>query len=224
MATPSKKFALSYSRINTYKTCPLQFEKTVLNKEVPFESNDAMEYGNRVHKSLENYCRSSGQESMLTRETKKWQGIADMVLALPGAKQFERKITLLEDLEQTTWFDKAAWMRAILDVMVVDGDTALVLDWKTGKVRPDMLQLHMFACIVFMVFPEVTTVKTAFIWLVHDETTQAIFRREHLDVMWKKIMEQCDAIQDSIDLGVFVATPSYLCNWCAARHICAYKE
>jgi len=217
------KFALSFSRLNTYRTCPMQFELVVVEKKGLFVESDAMAYGKRVHTQLEKYGKT-GNVKELTRESIKWKKLVDMIKAQPGVKQFERKITLDQDLEGVSWFDKQAWMRSILDVLVVNGDTASVLDYKTGKVKPDMLQLQMFACIVFIVFPEVETIKTGFLWLVHDQSTQVVYKRAQFDTMWGKIMELCDEIQDAIDLGVFAPKPSPLCGWCDAKHICSHAE
>ena len=86
-----------------------------------------------------------------------------------------------------------------------------------------MLQLQLFASAVFMLYPQVEKVVSGFVWLAHDQTTTVIYKREHYPIMWDRIAAQIDVVQDAVDLGVFVAKPSPLCNWCAAKHICKYK-
>jgi adenine-specific DNA glycosylase len=69
-------------------------------------------------------------------------------------------------------------------------------------------------------FPEVQTVKTSFIWLAHDQTTDAKYERRHLDALWRALQPRFDYVQETIDLGVFKTKPSPLCKWCPARSIC----
>ncbi len=69
-------------------------------------------------------------------------------------------------------------------------------------------------------FPEVNTVKTSFIWLKFNETTNAKYERRFLDSLWRALRPRFDKVQEVIDLGVFRATPSGLCPWCAAKSIC----
>lgn len=217
------KFPLSYSRMNNFKTCPAQFEHLYLTKDVVFQSSDAMDYGKRVHKQLELYGKT-GDVSQLTRETLRWKGLVDRIRKVRGDIDYEMAVGLTEDLKKCGWFANDIWLRAILDVLVVDGDTAYALDYKTGKVRDDLTQLQFFACIVMFLYPQVNTVNTAFLWLVHDKDTTVVYTREHLEPLWGKLCKQLDVIQEAITLGIFVAKPSPLCNWCAAKAICQYKR
>jgi hypothetical protein len=218
----SERFPLSYSRANTFKTCPAQFEHLYITKDVSFQGSDAMDYGNRVHGQLEKYGKT-GDVSQLTRESRQWKGLVDQILLTKGEKHFEKKLGLTADLKKCGWFAKDIWLRGIFDVLVLDGDTAYVIDWKTGKVREDMTQLKMFAGFVMHAYPQIKTVNAVFMWLVHEQTTEAVYKREHLDLLWASIDKQLGKVQEAIDLGVFVAKPSPLCNWCAAKTICKYR-
>ena len=95
-----------------------------------------------------------------------------------------------------------------------------MFDYKTGKVRESPLQLQLFAAMVFWCFPQVQRVATSVLWLKFDKTSDAVFRREHLEPMWNALKPRLDEVQDTIDLGVFDTTPSGLCPWCPAQKIC----
>jgi predicted RecB family nuclease len=124
------------------------------------------------------------------------------------------------DLQPVEWFSSDVWVRSIADVLVVDGDTAYCLDYKTGKVKENPTQLQLFAAMVFWHFPEVTKVKTSFLWLKFNEVTNATYERRFLDSLWRALSPRFHKVQEVIDLGVFKAKPSGLCPWCPAKYIC----
>lgn len=215
------KFPMSYSRLSTFENCQQQFDYLYVTKNVQVVESEAMAYGTRVHEALEMYAKSR-DEKYLTRETRKWKSLIDRLLEKKGTHLYEYQMALTPELEPCDWMAKDVWLRGIADVLVVDGDTAYCLDWKTGKVRDNPTQLQLFACMVFLHFPEVQTVKTAFVWLKFDQVTDMIYKRSMFDPMWRNLMQRFDYVQETIDLGVFEAKPSGLCRWCAARDICPY--
>lgn len=217
------KFPLSYSRVSCFKKCPAQFEALYVEKSVVDHGNDATQYGTRVHEQLQRYGET-GVESELTRESKRWKVLVDKIRAQEGDKYYEYQMAINEDLEPCDWFAEEIWFRGIADVLVVNGDRAYCLDWKTGKSRyEDHVQLQIFAAMVMFHFPQVNIVRADFFWLVEDKHTKLTFDRIHLKTMWSRLSEQFDVVQEAVDLGVFVAKPTRLCNWCAAQDTCIYK-
>lgn len=215
------KFPMSYSRLSTFENCQQQFDYLYVTKNVQVVESEAMAYGTRVHEALEMYAKSR-DEKYLTRETKKWKSLIDRLLEKKGTHLYEYQMALTPELEPCDWMAKDVWLRGIADVLVVDGETAYCLDWKTGKVRDNPTQLQLFACMVFLHFPEVQTVKTAFVWLKFDQVTDMVYKRSMFDLMWRNLTQRFDYVQETIDLGVFEAKPSGLCRWCAAKDICPY--
>ena len=220
----SDKMALSYSRLSTFENCPAQFDYVNVSKSVSIRGSEAMDYGNRVHEVLEKHGKGELDAGVMTEEDtlsiKKWGSIVDVITSRPGVKYFEYQMAINEKLEPVGWFDEDVYFRSIADVLVVDGDTAYCLDYKTGKVRESPTQLQFFAAIVMYHFPEVTTVKTSFIWLRFNQTTNSEYQRRYLAPLWDALKPRLDAVHDAIDLGVFDFKPSGLCPWCPAQDIC----
>lgn len=221
MTTP---MPLSFSRLSTFEQCPAQFDYLYVSKRVQSTSNEAADYGDRVHKTLEAYGRGELDQTTLTDEGKstmqQWGGVVDKILARPGTKYFEHQMAVNRQLQPVDWFAKDVWIRSIADVLVVDGDTAYCLDYKTGKVKDNPTQLQLFAAMVMWLFPEVNTVKTSFIWLKFNETTNAKYERRFLKSLWRALEPRFDKVQEVIDLGVFDTKPSGLCPWCPAKGFC----
>ena len=220
----TKVMPLSFSRLSTFETCEAQFDYLYVSKRVPNSSNEASEYGDRVHKLLEAKGRGVLDLDSLSAEGRgsleKWGSVVDVIMKRPGEKLFEHQMAVNADLKPVEWFAKDVWIRSIADVLVVDGDTAYCLDYKTGKVKENPTQLQLFAAMVFWHYPEVTKVKTSFIWLKFNETTNATYERRFLDSMWRALKPRFAKVQDTIELGVYKTKPSGLCPWCAAKDIC----
>ena len=173
---------------------------------------------------LEDYGRGELNPTGLTEEDelslKKWGNIVDVIMSRSGEKKFEYQMAVNENLEPVDWFADDAYFRSIADVLVIDGDTAYCLDYKTGKVRESPTQLQLFAAMIFWHFPEVQTVKTSFIWLRFNKTTNTTYERRYLESLWGALKPRIDRVHETIDLGVFETKPSGLCPWCPAKEIC----
>jgi len=223
------KMPLSYSRLSTFEQCQAKFDYQYVSKRVVDQQNDAATYGDRVHKALENYGRDmlAGVKTPLiplsvedANSVRTWGPLVERIMARPGEKLFEHQMAVNAQLIPVDWFAADVWIRAIADLLVVDGDTAYCLDYKTGKIRDNPTQLQLFALMVFWLYPQVNKVKTAFIWLKFDVIDNNIYFRKHMDALWQALRPRFEQVQEIIELGVFKTTPSGLCPWCPAKDIC----
>lgn len=220
----TKVMPLSFSRLSTFEQCPAQFDYLYVSKRVQSTSNDAADYGDRVHKVLEAYGNGTLDEQTLSEEgrstLKQWGAVVQKIMARSGTKLYEHQMAVNRQLQPVDWFASDVWVRSIADVLIIDGDTAYCLDYKTGKVKDNPTQLQLFAAMVMWHFPEVKTVKTSFIWLKFSQMTNAKYERRFLDALWRGMEPRFDKVQEIIDLGVFSTKPSGLCPWCPAKAIC----
>lgn len=220
----TKVMPLSFSRLSTFEQCEAQFDYLYVSKRVANQSNDASDYGDRVHKVLEAYGKGTLDEAALSDEgkqtLKRWGPLVDKITSRPGDKLFEHQMSVNKQLQPTGWFDSDVWIRSIADVLIVNGDTAYCLDYKTGKVKENPTQLQLFAAMVMWHFPEVQKVKTSFLWLKYDDATNSTYERRFLDALWRAMEPRFTQVQDIIELGVFKTKPSGLCPWCPAKDIC----
>ncbi len=224
---------LSFSRLSTFEQCQAQFDYLYVSKRVKNSMSEASEYGDRVHKVLEAYGnaltagKAATDAAVALEDTdeakstlKQWGTVVDKITSRDGDKFFEHQMAVNKQLQPVDWFAKDVWIRSIADVLVVDGDTAYCLDYKTGKVKDNPTQLQLFAAMVMWHFPEVNTVKTSFIWLKFNEVTNAKYERRFLGALWGALEPRFTKVQEVIELGVFNTKPSGLCPWCPAKDIC----
>jgi hypothetical protein len=124
---PAKVAPWSYSRIKAFETCPKQFYHTHILKEFPFKETEAMRYGTEFHKAAEDFIRDGKPvPDRFAFARPALQVLADK----PGDKHCEMKVGLTEDLEPCGFFDKKVWFRGVVDLIIVDGDTATIVDYK----------------------------------------------------------------------------------------------
>jgi len=210
----------SYSAIKLYENCPLRYYRQRVLKDIVDEGGEASRYGERIHAMLE--ARLKGED--LPQEVERYEPLCRSVehLGRRGEVYIEKELVLNKNLTPTGWWSEDAWLRSKLDVLVVSGQDAVVMDWKTGKRRPDMFQMHLFAAQVFKHFPDVNHIKTSLVWLkdLSMDTEQHV--RSDSAVIWGEVMSRIQRIEASLEHDTWPAKPSGLCRYCPARQDCDY--
>lgn len=212
------KLAHSYSAIKLYENCPYRYYRQRILKDVVEESGEATIHGERIHEFLERRLKGSA----LPQEAERYEPLCQSVekMAKGGELFIEHELVLTENLTPTGWWDADAWLRSKLDVLVITGDTAVVMDWKTGKRRVDSFQMDLFAAQVFKHFPQVQKVKTSLVWLKTMEMDTEMYARGNINEVWAEIMGKINRIYMSVEHNNWPARPSGLCRYCPARHDC----
>ena len=211
----------SYSAIKLYENCPLRYLRQRVLKEVTDEGGEASIYGTRVHELLE---KRLAENAELPKEVSRYESLCASVetAAANGELFAEKELVLNENLKPTGWWDADAWLRSKLDIFILLGENAVVMDWKTGKRRIDPFQMEMFAAQVFQHYPEVQRVKTSLVWLKTMELDTEVYRREQANELWAGIMTRIRRIHASLDNDNWPAKPSGLCRYCPCRHDCDF--
>jgi len=212
----------SYSSIKLFENCPLRYYRQRITKDVVDEGGEASKYGERIHAFLENRLKGSG----LNAEIAQYEPLCLSVekLAQQGELHIEKELVLTDNLTATGWWDADAWLRSKLDVLVIVGDEAVVMDWKTGKRNADQFQMQMFAAQVFKHYPEVQKVKTSLVWLKTMEMDTNTYKRSGMNAIWAEIMKRIQRIHSSLEHDNWPAKPSGLCRYCPCRHDCDYAR
>ncbi|MBT7005042.1 MAG: hypothetical protein HOA06_10055 [Chloroflexi bacterium] len=205
--------AWSYSALNSYETCPHRHYRQRVKKDITEPEGEALKWGNEVHKALELRIRDG---IALPKTMQKWEPMVAKLLSRTGDSIAEQELCLNEQLAATGWWDKDAWVRAKVDYMLVDGNKALMLDWKTGKPKPDHDQLTLFAAFVFHHYPQIDTVTTGYVWLAHkNKISTAGFERSDLPDMWAEFLPRVRRFNIAYEQDKWEKKPSGLCRaWC----------
>lgn len=123
------KLSHSFSSLKMFENCPYRYYNQRILKKVTDQGGEASQYGERVHKFLEDRL---GKKEALPEEVSKLEVVAARLEAAATGHDmyFEKELTLNANLEPTGWWAKDAWMRSKLDVLILRDDDAVVIDWK----------------------------------------------------------------------------------------------
>ncbi len=213
--------AWSYTILTAFETCPRRYYLTRVSKEVKEPQSEHTVYGNEVHKAFENRLKN---KTLLPEHLAKHEGLCAKLETTPGQLFVEEKITLNAQLKPTSWFAKDAWCRGIIDVCVDSGANVAVLDWKTGKPKPESEQLKLFAALIFETRLYVEKVSTGFVWLAHGKMDKEVFTREQLPELWQEFLPRVRRLELAYQDDKWEAKPSGLCReWCpVGKALCVH--
>lgn len=210
----------SFSSLKQYKTCPKQYYE--LRVACNFKSRDSADsiYGKEVHKALEEYVRDG---KPLAANYMRFKPLVDPLLGVAGDRYCEHEMALREDLTPCAFTDEDYWVRGIADLLVVDGDTAFIVDYKTGKPHyADTKQLKLMALMVFAHFPKVTKVKSGLLFLLHNVFIDESYKRQDSETIWRIFTPDLQRLQVAFEKSVWPANPSGLCRKYCPVETCAY--
>lgn len=210
----NKKVVWSYSSINLYRTCPNQWRAKYRDKEVEFQATSATIWGNEVHKEAE-MCIKENREP--TERYKLLQPYLNTFKKLPGTMDAEVELAVTEDLKPCGFWDKDAWLRGKLDVLINQETKGIITDWKTGSAKPnDFGELRCFSLLTFLNFEEIEQTKNIYIWLKKDhEPTSEIVKRGQQQELLDNLAETIHKIEESLMWDRWYKKKSGLCGqWC----------
>ena len=213
------KLSHSYSAIKLYENCPYRYFRQRITKDVVDEGGEASKYGERVHEYLEHRLKSN---KLLPQDVAHYEPLCASVekIAAGGELLIEHELVLTDNLTPTGWWDADAWLRSKLDILVLNGTLANVMDWKTGKRNAGQFQMQLFAAQVFKHFPDIQTVKTSLVWLKTMEMDTETYYRTQMNDLWADVMKRIQRIYTSLENDNWPMRPSGLCRFCPARHDC----
>lgn len=208
--------AWSYSSIKTFDQCPKKYFHLKVAKDVKDEPGEAADYGTAVHLAAEEYIRDG---KPIPDKFAYMRPIVERLESIPGDKHCELKLGVKPDLTPCDFFAADVWWRGIVDLLIVDGNRAWMIDYKTGKNAKyaDKKQLDLMAGAVFAHFPEVETIKSALLFVVSEEMPKKTHVREHQRTYMSVFDTQLDQLDAALDNGVWNPKTSGLCGWCPVQ-------
>lgn len=209
---PAKEWSWSYSKLKNFKVCPKRMYEIDLcgNFKEAIVPGGPLDWGNRVHDAIAKALRDN--IPLPTEMTALLQPWVDRVRRGTGDLLVEQKYAITRSFSPTTYFGHDVWYRGIGDVVRIDRDLALVLDWKTGKILEDSAQLMLMAQCIFSHFPAVKYVRSEFVWLKEDCTTPELFTRAEVAEQWVGLMDEVNGLEEAAKLMNYPPKPNNFCK------------
>lgn len=228
--------ALSWSRISTYRQCPLKFKLEYLDKAPNFafdgDQNPYFIRGKNVHAALEKYVidKLSGvatKKSSLS-EVEDTKPFIDRFLAAYDTIKPESQIAMNSNWQEVSWFAKDAYMRAIFDLIALRKGDGQIVDYKTGKYRhyegdaKSPGQLHLSAAIALTLYPEVDTIRTVYAFVDHKKTIVQTFTQDDRELLVTHFKNEHILINEDT---TFKPKVNQYCKYCpATKEQCPYSK
>ena len=221
-----KPFSWSYSSLTEFESCPYRYAaKRFYCTTVEAETEQTL-WGTRVHKAFEQRIR----DGVVFSEDfpPNYESWAKALSQLPGEKHFERRFAVRKNFAPCDFFDKDAWGRGVVDLLVLAEDTAVIIDYKTGKKKDDDTQLKIFAWFVANEFDfdrQIKVAKCRYIWLKDNSTTGIELKNLDAKMVMNQMLPRIETMERAWDAGEFPCFPSGLCNgWCPVDECIHYRQ
>ena len=157
-------FTWSYSSLKEYQNCPKKYHEIRVLKNYTVKETEQMRYGTEGHKALEDYVRDGVE---LAKNYQRFKPFVDKLISIPGEKYCEYEMALTYNREPCDFKSEDRWVRGIADLVIVDGDYAFIVDYKTGSNKyPDPKQLRLMALMLFTYFPAVKKIKAGLLFVM----------------------------------------------------------
>lgn len=214
----------SYSGLTSFETCPKRYYHIKVAKDVTDAPGEAARWGSAVHKHLEDRVRDG---IPLPPIIAGYEALVAPVINSSGTKLVEQQFAVTSGLQPANWTASDAWCRGIVDLGVLSSTktSAVLLDWKTGKRKPDNDQLMLFAGLAFSHYASLKTVQTGFVWLKENKIDKKTFTREDVPVIWQQFVPRVKRMERAYQTDTFPPKPSGLCrNYCPVpNNVCQFS-
>lgn len=208
----AKPFTWSYSRLKNFEVCPLRHYEIDIAKNIKEEESENLTWGNEVHKAL---ARRMSLGTALPASMASYEKWCERIGNGEGRIIVEQKLAISKDFAPCGYFDSNVWYRSIADLIKIVGPVALAVDWKTGKVLEDGVQLALMAACIFAHYPELEKIRTEFVWLKDGCTSREDFTRGQMATVWRNIWHRIEELEAAHATQNYPAKPGYLCRkWC----------
>ena len=212
----------SFSRLKSFEQCPKQFYHMKIAKDYTEGETEAMRYGTEAHLVAEEFIRDGKPVPV------KFAYMKDVLEALNrrrGNKTTEIKMGLTVDLEPCKFRAKDVWWRGIADLVITDGSTAWIVDYKTGKSAKyaDKGQLELMALATFKFFPDIKSINAALVFTKAKKFIKHKYTDDMIDSLWDKWLSKFKRMEVAYETDTWNAHPSGLCKRHCAVVECVYN-
>lgn len=212
----------SFSSLTSFETCAKRHYHLKVARDVVDTPDESATWGTVVHEHLEARLKDG---TRLPDSIAGYEKIVAPIEARPGTKLIEQQLAITAALRPTGWRSPDAWCRGVVDVGVVTGNKALLLDYKTGKRKLNIDQLKLFAGLAFAHYPQLEVVSTGFVWLKDGVVDKEKFEKKDVPLIWQTFIPRVRRLERAYVETNFPPKPSGLCaRHCPVpKHMCHYS-
>jgi hypothetical protein len=210
----------SFSSLKDYVNCPRQYLEVKVLKRYEKKPTAQTLYGSAVHSAIEDYV---GKGTPLPEDYKRYASQLDPLVEMSGIKFPEHRMAVDFERKPCSW--GKYWVRGIVDLLVVDGSTGFIVDYKTGNDKyADLKQLQLMALLTFAHFEQVNHIKAGLLFVAKKNFITTEYSRGDLDKLWMEFYPSLERLRLSHVNDEWLPNPTPLCGWCPVRECEFHKE
>lgn len=212
----------SYSGLKQMVNCPRQFHEVKVLRNYVQQDTEQTLYGKEVHTALELYIRDG---VMLPKNYRMYKPAVDTLAAINGDKYTELKMGLKADRVTPCDFDDPDyWVHGIADLVIIEGKTGYVVDYKTGNARyADTKQLKLMALMLYAKFPKIDVVKGGLLFLSQNIFVPSDNERKDIPALWEEFETPLARMTTYMQTEQWPANPTGLCKRHCPVDSCQYN-
>lgn len=207
----------SYSSLDLFKQCPHKYYRLKIKKDVKDPPQQHLFYGLAVHRAAEHYIKDS---TPIPKEYLEILAPIQKLKEMSGEKLCEYRLGLTRDLQPCGFSARDVWWRGIADLIVLQGNKAYVVDYKTGKSSKyaDLKQLEILSLALFKHFPYLERIKAGLLFVVANDFVKVEFELKPSKMLWVKWIEDVSRLEKAVELDVWNPRPNFTCGqWCPVK-------
>lgn len=216
-----KPFTWSFSALTTYELCGKKYFHLYVAKDVKDEDSSFSADGKIVHDAMKGRVCDN---KPLPLQLRNYEKIAARFAAIDGEKHGEMKLAVNRKFEPVGYFDPDVFVRVVIDLAIVQDKSAIVVDWKTGKVKDDPTQMGLNAAVLARWMPEIGLFKTMYVWLRDSHITPKNYTISKFTDVWNDLLPRVAKMEEARKTTNFPAKPNGLCGWCPVKQCPHFKD
>ncbi len=228
---------LSKSQINTFVQCPYRWKLQYL-EQIKQRPSEAMSRGSKIHSEIEGFYKNIDVNKDLNIKAKK-----EISPELQKFLAFEqRRIQSCKNKDgvfDMKYFnpvaqelgvgDKKLMLRGFVDAVYInpEDDGLIIIDWKTGKYRPDNMSDYRFELAMYKELLEKSGKVKGDVkyWGIYFTDADKLFFEKVSDRSIKAMYKKVDRAREGMESGNYPCKAGILCRWCGYNDICEeWKE
>tara|TARA_B100001093_G_scaffold271736_1_gene259706 strand:+ start:9366 stop:10028 length:663 start_codon:yes stop_codon:yes gene_type:complete len=215
-----KLVSWSFSSLKDFTKCPRKYHETKVLRNYKTSETQAIIYGKEVHTACELYIEKGTE---LPERFSQFDSMMKALNNIDGTKLTEYQFALDKDRKPCGFESKDMWVRGIVDLLIIDGDLAYIVDYKTGNDRfADTDQLKLMAIMAFYHFPKIKNIKACLLFMVKNRIIKETYERKDLEKLWERFEINLYKLRQSFASGTWNPNPTPLCKWCPVES-CEYN-
>ena len=212
----------SFTGLKQAETCLRQFHEVRVLKNYPYEAtSDEAVWGRYVHKAFED---RQAVHKELPQDLSQHEPFMQRLEGWEGFFFTEQKVALDKQLKPINFFGgDAVWWSGIIDYTKIHNGEhrGRIVDYKTGKRRPEPDQLIQNVLWGFAMYPEINIFDCMFYWTQAQERADQpsdgavdryVYSRDQIPELWSRFVAPLGRLFEAYKTDTWPAKPNGLCH------------